>query len=254
MRLVDSAMKKKDLNVAIVTGVSRGLGEALAAALLARGFEVLGVGRVSSMKLRGERYRFAECDLSKPSLVAASVAPGLRELADLKPRAATLINNAAVASPAGVLGAVDAAAIETALATNLTAPMVLTDLFCRAFPDASVARRVINVSSGAAQSAIAGSAAYCASKAGIEMLTRSLAADHPDIESIAVRPGIFETGMQAYLRSLNPAEFPSVALFRGFKTNGLLKEPSQVASRIVDRLVIGPVEQARVYTHVDLGT
>lgn len=254
MRLIDSAMAKKNLNAAIVTGVSRGLGEALAAALLARGFEVLGIGRVSSMKLRGERYRFAECDLSKPALIAASVAPALREIADLAPRAVTLVNNAAVASPAGVLGAIDAAAVETALATNLTAPIVLTDLFCRAFPDASIARRVINVSSGAAQSAIAGSTAYCASKAGIEMLTRSLAADHPGIESIAVRPGIFETGMQSYLRSLNPAEFPSVSLFRSFKTNGLLKEPAQVAARIVDRLIVGPVEQGRVYTHVDLGT
>ncbi|HZQ60780.1 MAG TPA: SDR family NAD(P)-dependent oxidoreductase [Casimicrobiaceae bacterium] len=247
-------MTAKHLNAAIVTGISRGLGEALATALLARGFVVLGIGRLSSMKLRGERYRFAECDLSKPSLIAASVAPALRDIAELRPRAVTLVNNAAVATPAGVLGALDAAAIETALATNLTAPIVLADLFCRAFPDASMGRRVINVSSGAAQSAIAGSAAYCVSKAGIEMLTRSLAADHPEIESIAVRPGIFETGMQSYLRSLNPAEFPSVALFRGFKTNGLLKEPAEVAARIVERLVLGKVEQGRTYTHVDLGS
>jgi len=253
MRLIDSAMTSDHPNAAIVTGVSRGLGEALALALLARGFEVLGIGRVSSMKLRGERYRFAECDLSKPSLIAASVTPGLRELADRNPAAVTLVNNAAVASPAGVLGALDAAGIETALATNLTAPLVLTDLFCRAFADAAVARRVINISSGAAQSAIAGSSAYCVSKAGIEMLTRSLAADHPEVESISVRPGIFETDMQSYLRSLNPAQFPSVALFRGFKTNGLLKDPAQVAARIVERLVLGEVEQGRTYNHLDLG-
>lgn len=247
-------MASNDINAAIVTGVSRGLGEALAVALLARGFEVLGIGRVSSMKLRGERYHFAECDLSKPSLIAASVTPSLRELADRHPSSVTLVNNAAVASPAGVLGAVDAAAIETALATNVTAPLVLTDLFCRAFSNSATARRVINVSSGAAQTAIAGSSAYCVSKAGIEMLTRSLVADHPDIESIAVRPGIFETAMQSYLRSLNPAEFPSVALFRGFKTNGLLKQPAEVATRIVERLIVGEVEQGRIYNHLDLGT
>src|SRR5512140_1245217 len=155
MRLIDSAMAANDINAAIVTGVSRGLGEALASELLARGCEVLGIGRVSSMKLRGERYRFAEADLSMPSLIAASVAPALRELAAHKPTAVTLINNAAVASPAGLLGALDAAALESALATNVTAPLVLTDLFCRAFPDAAIARRVINVSSGAAQSPIA---------------------------------------------------------------------------------------------------
>ncbi|MDQ6618093.1 MAG: SDR family NAD(P)-dependent oxidoreductase [Pseudomonadota bacterium] len=241
------------VKAAIVTGVSRGLGEALALELVERGFHVLGIGRVSSVKLRGQLYRFAECDLSKPSLIAASVAPALRELADREPAAVTLINNAAVASPAGVLGAIDAAGIETALATNLTAPVVLVDLFCRAFAEQGTARRVINVSSGAAQTAIAGSSAYCIAKAGIEMLTRSLVADHPEIESIAIRPGIFETAMQAYLRSLNPAEFPSVALFRGFKANGLLKDPADVARRLVERLVLGDIEQGRIYNHLDLG-
>ena len=246
-------MNDNRLDAAIVTGVSRGLGEALAAALLHRGFEVVGIGRLSSMHLDGKRYRFVECDLSKPSLIAASVTPALRELADGHPRTVTLVNNAAVASPAGVLGALDAAAIETALDTNLVAPLVLIDLFCRAFGDLRVPRRVINISSGAAQSALAGSSTYCASKAGIEMVTRALAADHPDIMSVAVRPGIFETGMQQYMRSLNPVEFPSVALFRSFKDNGLLKNPAEVAARIVERLVVGHVEQGRIYTHLDIG-
>jgi NAD(P)-dependent dehydrogenase (short-subunit alcohol dehydrogenase family) len=250
MHLIDSM--PTTVQAAIVTGVSRGLGEALAFELLARGCEVLGIGRVSSMKLRGERYRFAEADLSMPTLIAASVAPALRELAARNPTAVTLINSAAVASPAGLLGALDAAALESAVATNVTAPLVLTDLFCRAFPDAAIARRVINVSSGAAQSPIAGSSAYCASKAAIEMLTRTLAVERPQIESIAIRPGIFETDMQAYLRALDPAEFPSVDLFRGFKANGLLKSPAEVASRIVDRLVLGKVEQGRIYAHTDL--
>ena len=246
-------MNAKGFDAAIVTGVSRGLGEALATALLRRGFEVIGIGRLSSMQLDSKRYRFVECDLSKPSLIAASVTPVLRELADRQPRGVTLINNAAVAAPAGVLGALDAAAIETALDTNLVAPLVLTDLFCRAFGESRIPRRVINVSSGAAQSAIAGSSTYCASKAGIEMVTRALAADHPDIMSIAVRPGIFETGMQQYMRSLNPVEFPSVALFRSFKDNGLLKDPADVAARIVERLVVGTVEQGHIYNHLELG-
>ena len=42
------------MKAAIVTGVSRGLGESLAAALLARGFAVAGVGRTSAERLTGE--------------------------------------------------------------------------------------------------------------------------------------------------------------------------------------------------------
>jgi benzil reductase ((S)-benzoin forming) len=247
-------MTRENISAAIVTGVSRGLGEALAVEFLARGFAVLGIGRSSSMKLSGDRYRFAECDLGKPALLAAAVTPELRALAERDPASVVLVNNAAVAAPAGVLGALDAASIEAAIATNVTGPMVLTDLFCRAFEQANCARRVINISSGAAQSAIPGSSAYCVSKAGLEMLTRALAVDHPaaSVLSIGVRPGIFETQMQAWLRSRNPAEFPSAQLFRRFKADGLLKDPAEVAARLIDRFVLGPVENGRIYAHTDM--
>ena len=59
------------MHAAIVTGVSRGLGEALAVALLARGFAVLGVGRTASVKLKGKHYHHATCDLAHPALIAA---------------------------------------------------------------------------------------------------------------------------------------------------------------------------------------
>ena len=241
------------MHAAIVTGVSRGLGEALAAAMLARGFAVLGVGRTASPRLKGKLYHHAACDLAQPALLAAAVTPPLRRLAAGKPTTVTLINNAAVATPTGLVGHLDAAAIASALATNTAAPVVMADLFCRSFPDDTVERRIINISSGAAQTAIAGSAVYSMSKAALEMLTRSIAAEcsTPRFRCISVRPGIFDTGMQAYMRSRDPAEFPSVGLFRGFKENGLLKDPADVAARIVEKLVQGPIENGRTYSHTD---
>jgi len=241
------------MHAAIVTGVSRGLGEALAVVLLARGFAVLGVGRTASPKLKGKLYHHAACDLAQPALLAAAVTPPLRHLAAGKPTTVTLINNAAVATPTGRIGHLDAAAIASALAINTAAPVVLADLFCRSFPDDTVERRIINVSSGAAQTALAGTAVYSMSKAALEMLTRSIAVEctAPRFRCISLRPGIFETWMQAHLRSRDPAEFPSAGLFRGFKKNGLLKDPADVAARIVDRLVLGPIENGRTYTHTD---
>jgi benzil reductase ((S)-benzoin forming) len=242
------------MHAAIVTGVSRGLGEALAGAMLARGFNVLGVGRSASAKLKGRLYQHATCDLAQPALVAASVTPALRALAALKPASVTLINNAAVASPTGLVGHLDAAEIESALLTNTAAPLVMADLFCRSFADDAIERRIINISSGAAQTAIAGSAVYSMSKAALEMLTRGIAAEHtaPTFHCISLRPGIFETGMQVYMRSRDPADFPSVGLFRSFKESGVLKDPADVAARIVDRLVLGRVENGRTYSHTDL--
>ncbi len=241
------------MHAVIVTGVSRGLGEALAIALLARGARVLGLGRSSSERLRGERYRFVRCDLADPGGIEAAVAPAVAELASLPLRAATLINNAAVATPLGVTVAVDVAAAQVAFATNVVAPLALTALFIRSFPEA-IERRVLNISSGAAQAAIPGSAVYCASKAALEMLTRVTAADHasPRFRCIALRPGIFETQMQSLLRSQDPAQFPSAGMFRGYKESGALKDAAAVATRIVERLVAAPVEHGRIYNPSDL--
>ena len=242
------------MQAAIVTGVSRGLGEALAAAMLARGFAVLGVGRTASGKLKGKLYHYVACDLARPALMAAAVTPALRKLAGQGPDAVTLINNAAVPTPTGLIGHLDAAEIEAALSTNAAAAVVMADLFLRTFATDAVERRIINISSGAAQTAIAGSAVYSMSKAALEMLTRSIASEHtePHFRCVSLRPGIFETGMQAYMRSRDPAEFPSVGMFRGFKENGLLKDPADVAARIVDKLVLGPIENGRTYNHTDL--
>jgi NAD(P)-dependent dehydrogenase (short-subunit alcohol dehydrogenase family) len=242
------------MHAAIVTGVSRGLGEALAVVMLARGFAVLGVGRTASPKLKGKLYHHAECDLAQPALLAAALTPPLRRIAAGKPTTVTLINNAAVATPTGLVGHLDAAAIASAFAINTAAPVVMADLVLRSFPDDGIERRIINISSGAAQTALAGTAVYGMSKAALEMLTRSIAVERtaPRFRCISVRPGIFETGMQAHMRSRDPAEFPSVGLFRGFKESGLLKDPADVAARIVDRLVLGPIENGRTYTHADL--
>jgi NAD(P)-dependent dehydrogenase (short-subunit alcohol dehydrogenase family) len=138
------------------------------------------------------------------------------------------------------VGNLDAGAIAAAFATNVAAPVVMADLFFRSFPDDTVERRIINVSSGAAQTAIAGTLVYGMSKAALEMCTRAIVAEcsTPRFRCISLRPGIFETGMQAYMRSRDPAEFPSAALFRGFKDNGLLKDPADVAARIVEKLVL----------------
>ena len=87
------------------------------------------------------------------------------------------------------------------------------------------------------------------------MLTRAPSSPitrEPGARCITLRPGIFETGMQQFMRSRDPAEFPSVALFRGFKEQGMLKEPADVARAIVAKLVLGPVENGRTYSHTEL--
>ena len=89
------------MRVAIVTGVSRGLGEALALRLLAEGFRVLGIGRTDSARLAGDAYAFAEVDLADAARVAQCAQEHFGALARAHPEFAVLINNAAAVEPVG---------------------------------------------------------------------------------------------------------------------------------------------------------
>lgn len=237
----------------IVTGVSQGLGEALAAEVLARGAGVLGIGRRSSSRLGGDRYRFAACDLADIASWTAHVEPALRAVAAAKPDAVCLVNNAATIEHVGVLGMLGAEAIDRSIRVNLAAPVALVDLFCRVF-DAAIERRIVNVSSGAAHHAIAGESLYSIAKAGLEMLTQSLAAEHAStrFQAITLRPGIIDTPMQAFARSRPASSFPAVAMFQQFHASGQLVAPEVVARKVVARLVEGAVESGRVYSYAEL--
>ena len=239
---------------AIVTGVSRGLGAALGSELLGRGFTVLGIGRASNPVLTGDRYRFLRFDLADAAQVETTLALAFEDLNERRPTSVCLLNNAATVRPVGTLGRLAAEEIASALTVNLAAAVTLANLFCRVFTNATTKRRVINVSSGAAEHALPGEALYCVAKAGIEMLTRTLAAEQqaPTFRAITVRPGVIDTDMQLFARSQTPDDLPSVELFKGFHRQGRLVEPGVVASKIITRLVIGDVENGRTYSYQEL--
>jgi benzil reductase ((S)-benzoin forming) len=241
-------------HAAIVTGISRGLGAALAAELLERGFTVMGIGRAGNPALTGQRYGFVRFDLADSAGIDTALAPTLEGLKERQPASVCLLNNAATVGAVGTLGRLTASEITSALTVNLAAAMALANLFCRIFADAQMTRRVINVSSGAAQTALPGAAVYCVAKAGIEMLTRALAAEQqaPSFRAITVRPAVMDTGMQAHARSQPPEVLPSVELFKGFHREGRLVAPAVVAAKIVTRLVVGDVDHGRTYDYQEL--
>lgn len=241
-------------HAAIVTGVSRGLGAALAGELLERGFSVLGVGRGDNPALAGDRYRFVRLDLADAADIDAALEAAFEELKSRRPASVCLLNNAAVVEPVGTLGRIGPGEIASALAVNVAAPVAMANLFCRIFSDEETRRRIINVSSGAAENTIPGSAVYSVSKAGVEMLTRALAAEQQgaSFRAITVRPGVVDTDMQVVARSKPPEVFPSVELFKGFHRDERLVAPEVVAAKIVDALVVGDVEQGRTYHYQEL--
>ena len=123
------------MRAAIVTGVSRGLGEALVAELLSKGWHVVGLARTPPERAAHAAYRFVRCDLGETATLADVARPAFEAIAAGRPVEVCLINNAATIAGVGVLGALTPADIATSLAVNLVAPAVLSNLFCAVFDD-----------------------------------------------------------------------------------------------------------------------
>jgi benzil reductase ((S)-benzoin forming) len=166
----------------------------------------------------------------------------------------TLVNNAALLVEPGPLAGADLHEISRATRASLEAPLLLTAAFLRAGAALGVPRRVLNISSGLGRNAMAGSAVYCATKAGMDHYTRSVALEEARLSDGAricsLAPGIIDTDMQVQLRGGNPAAFPEQARFADYKSEGRLDSPEAAAAKVLaylDRADFGskPVADVR---------
>ena len=245
-------MVDEPLRIACVSGVSRGLGVAIAAELLGRGWEVVGLGRSADPALAGKRFRLAVADLAHLNVLDAVAAATFADVAMRRPARAVLVNNAAVAGPTGLVGRLSADEIAVSLAINLAAPLILANAFVRALAGA-VPARVVNLSSGAAASPLPGCVAYCVGKAGLEMIAPVIAAERPaGVEAVTIRPGIVDTPMQAYMRTREREALPIADVFQGFHASGSLQTPGETARRIVEHVVLADVPDGTLLSYRDL--
>lgn len=226
----------------LVTGHSRGLGAALAAELLGRGYRVFGVSRGGNDDLAArfpDRFAQAAVDLGDPAAVQGWLTGGgLRAvLADGDDGAVALVNNAGTVAPVGPAGTLDAAEIARAVALNVTAPLLLADAFVAA-TEGRADRRVMHISSGAARSAYAGWSIYCATKAALDHHARAVIADaRPGLRIASVAPGVIDTDMQAAIRATTPEQFTLRERFVALKESGSLSSPEDAARALADMLL-----------------
>ncbi len=240
----------------VITGASRGLGLALAQQRLASGHRVLAIARAAPALAvpPGAELVAWTADLAAPAAVAERLHDWLRAQDPASLASATLVNNAGVISSPAPLTDSPAGELANALRVGLEAPLLLTAAFLRATADWTVPRKVLLVSSGLGRRAMAGSAAYCAAKAGLDHLARAVAleeAARPNGARIcSLAPGVIDTDMQAQLRSADPQRFPERERFAGLHAGGLLDSPAQAAAkvlRVLDRSDFGtqPVADVR---------
>ncbi len=227
----------------IVTGSSRGLGAAMLRQLLRPDAVVLGIARRSTADLaaaalaRSARLEQWQHDLAEAVPVAQRLQRWLAEFEPTDFAQATLINNAgSVTDPAPAADS-DLAAMASALRVTLEATVVLTAAFLRATRAWTGPRRVLNISSGLGRRAMAGSAAYCAAKAGMDHFSRAVALEEANLRHgariVSLAPGVIDTDMQAQLRAADPAGFADRATFVQLKESGQLLSAEAAAERVL---------------------
>ena len=218
-------------NLYVVTGATRGLGQALAKQIAAvSSNRLLTIGRAPSSETH------VEADLAEPPSVERAGEELVRRIAGSAFERAVLINNAGVVSPVGPLEKLDAAELQGNLEVNLVAPIQLMRRFLLATSGARL-RRVINISSGAGRRPVYGWSAYCAAKAGLDMASRVVALEAQArghaVEVCSLAPGVIDTGMQATVRGADPVDFTDVERFRAMKEEGVLRPAAEVAADIL---------------------
>ena len=97
---------------------------------------------------------------------------------------------------------------------------------------------VINISSGASKFPIDGWAAYCASKAAVDMLSevadKEIRLEGVDgFRILSLAPGVIDTDMQGEIRDSDGEEFYDKQTFVDYKNNKELQSPEGAAARII---------------------
>lgn len=172
----------------VITGASRGLGRALAAAFAADGHTVTGCAR-SPGEAAG--YRVDAVDVGDADAVRVWAEDVLASVGtpDL------LVNNAALINEPLPLWRIPPADFAALVRVNVTGTHNVIHAFLPAMLRAGEGV-VVNLSSGWGRSVSPRVAPYCASKWAIEGLTRALAEELPEgLAAVPLNPGIIDTDM-----------------------------------------------------------
>lgn len=222
----------------IITGGGSGIGKALAQALAKRGKKVLIIGRRLAL-LQATTANNPGMEYFCTDISASSGRDALTRFLERETSINALVNNAGIIEPMSALKNISLAAWQQAMATNLEAPLFLTQAL---YPKLDQGR-VLNISSGLAHFPASGLAAYCVSKAALYMLTQCWRLESPHVALTSVMPGIVETQMQDLLRNTGEIAPEHHAFFQRLKKNDQLISTETVAAFLSWLLLDLPVDQ-----------
>lgn len=216
----------------LITGVSSGIGHALAHEYLRRGWTVFGLSRrTPDSLLVHKEFHFQTLDLTDPPAVMLQV-PALVEATD---KLDLVILNAGVLGRIADMSQVSIDELQSTMRTNVWANKTLLDVLLDGRRKVS---QVVTISSGAAVNGNRGWNGYAISKAALNMLTQLYAAENRETHFSAVAPGLVDTAMQDQLCGMTDQveRFPSLGVLQAKRGGPEMPEAIQLAPRLADYL------------------
>jgi benzil reductase ((S)-benzoin forming) len=220
----------------LITGTSRGIGEALAQDLLEKGNTVLGVARGRMEELKSPRYHHLSFDLADTSRIS-KIMEKVDEVVDHQGfDFVCLVNNASAIEPLGAIEKCPAEKIDAHIKITLIASAILTSLFIGKFSDVKVRKKVAFLTGGSASTALPHESIYCVCKAGLTMFAQCVGLEQKDkecgFEMITIGPGMVDTYMHQVARSKNRDEYVWADLAKQVYEKGELQDTGKVAEKI----------------------
>jgi len=231
---------KLEGRTAIVTGASRGIGREIALGFADEGADVILCARdetrlqqvADEITQRGRRVIAVRADVSR----VADVQSVVDQTLNLFGRIDVLCNNAGLAVR-GEVDELDPVDWDNVIAVNLRGPFLCSRAVLPHMKTQNYGR-IVDVSSGAAVNCSPGMAVYSASKAGLNALSRTLAAElrEYDILVNAMSPGFLKTDMNPEGTCPPEDAVPTALLLASLPTGG----PSGLFYRFMKELTVIP--------------
>ena len=228
----------------ILTGASRGMGLAIAKALMRQDMILITMQRHPNESLEADA-KACGCQLIQLAVDLADVQKAAQMMADtlaLVPGwqmldRMTLICNAGVNGPAGFAEVTSDEDFIFTQHVMALSPMVMTRRFLRETKDFKGARRVLCISSGNGRNPVMALSAYGTAKASLDAFCRCAAFDESGkpnpVPIVALAPGIIETDMQRHSRAEMALPKEVREKYIRYHSEGRLMTPEAAAEKIL---------------------